>query len=329
MIVKKIVFQLVNSFASLFFVGFIKPAVFKTHYDLEGDTEEEMDNDLNDQILSELRLTLSTLFATLIFVQNIQEVVVPVLVKKLKMRFDKHSEFIDEDAVGTSGELPSMSKSSKKVTNTFHGKTMNLLKKDADRQLKAPPPPPVIDNMSEMIVEQGYATMFAIAFPLTPLLALCNNYVEIRVDYHNLTANQRPIPYAAYGVGLWGKVLWIFAFISVLTNWYLLVYRTDLVSRVYYSAEEDSGPVQIVAMLFGVVGLYLILGVLNILILSHPVELDVHKARSLEIEKWLIIKGAKSAAAEDKGRRGRNSRRKAGRKSGKKSRRSPRSKTRR
>merc|ERR550534_2883367 len=93
--------------------------------------------------------------------------------------------------------------------------------------------------------------MFAIAFPLTPLLALANNYVEFRVDSHNLMSDQRPIPVAAYGVGLWGNVLWIFAYISVLTNWYLLIYRTDLVSRVYYRPDEDNQPVLIVAMLFG------------------------------------------------------------------------------
>lgn len=235
-----------------------------------------------------------------------------MLIKKIKMKLEKHSEF----AGAKHGENMGMSKSSKKSAKDlqFHTYALIDLKKDADAQLDKPPPAPVIDNMSEMIVEQGYATMFAIAFPLTPLLALSNNYVEFRVDSHNLTADQRPIPVAAYGVGLWGQVLWIFAFISVLTNWYLLIYRTDLVSRVYYTADEDQGPLQIVAMLFGVVGLYLGLGVLNLVILSHPPDLDIHKARSLEIEKWLIIKGAKNAMANEgsprRGRRGRKRRQK-------------------
>jgi len=316
MIVKKIVFQLVNSFASLFFIGFIKPALFSSGYDLVG-TEEERQSHKNDQILAELRLTLGTLFATLIFIQNAQEVLAPTIIKKLKMKFDKHSEFaggfLTED--GEEINMAAVSKKGKKSKlDLFHTYKMSDLKKDAHAQLSRPPPSPVIDNMSEMIVEQGYATMFAIAFPLTPLLALANNYVEFRVDSHNLTADQRPIPIAAYGVGLWGNVLWIFAFISVLTNWYLLIYRTDLVSRVYYKADEDQGPVQIVAMLFGVVGLYLGLGILNLIILSHPPDLDIHKARSLEIEKWLIIKGAKSAVANEasprRNRRGKKRRQK-------------------
>jgi hypothetical protein len=321
MIVKKIVFQLVNSFASLFFIGFVKPIIFSDSYMIvEGATEEEQQQSVNDEILSELRLTLGTLFLTLIFIQNTQEVVFPQLKKKLKMKLEKHSEFIGI-VEGDEGALISMSQLSKKASkkDLFHTYEVKDLKDDAHSQLSKPPPSPVIDNMSEMIVEQGYATMFAIAFPLTPLLALCNNYVEFRVDSHNLTADQRPIPVAAYGVGLWGRVLWIFAFISVLTNWYLLIFRTDLVSRVYYRAEEDQGPVQIVAMLFGVVGLYLGLGILNLVILSHPPDLDIHKARSLEIEKWLIIKGAKSAAAIEgspRSRRGARRRKRSRKQSG-------------
>ena len=70
--------------------------------------------------------------------------------------------------------------------------------------MKKPIPASVMDNMSELIIEQGYATMFAISFPLAPFLALCNNFVEFRVDSYNLKAYQRPIPYAAYSLGLWG-----------------------------------------------------------------------------------------------------------------------------
>jgi len=324
MIVKKIVFQLVNSFASLFFIGFIKPVIFPGSYklaedDLSGEsgeenvtawTEADQQNYKNNQILSELQLTLATLFITLIFIQNFQEVVFPVLIKKLEMKMEKKSKFVgsflDEDTTISMAAIST--KVSKK--DIFHTHKVSDLKENAHAQLSKPPPCPVIDNMSEMIVEQGYATMFAIAFPMAPLLALCNNYVEFRVDFHNLIVNQRPIPVAAYGVGRWGMVLWIFAFISVLTNWYLLIYRTDLVSRVYYRPGEDNQPVLIVAMLFGVVGLYLCWGVLDLVILSHPMDLVLHQERSLEIEKWLIIKGAKSAAAGKGSPRRRRSRKK-------------------
>jgi len=76
----------------------------------------------------------------------------------------------------------------------------------------------MIENMRELIIVQGYATMFAIAFPLAPLMAFANNFIEFRVDSRNLEVNQRPIPYAAYGVGLWGDVLVVFCAISVFTN---------------------------------------------------------------------------------------------------------------
>ena len=52
------------------------------------------------------------------------------------------------------------------------------------------------------VIQFGYASLFVVAFPLAPLLALINNYFEIRVDSFKLLTNaQRPIPRGAQDMG--------------------------------------------------------------------------------------------------------------------------------
>ncbi len=49
-----------------------------------------------------------------------------------------------------------------------------------------------------------YTTLFVVAFPLAPLLALISNFVEIRVDaYKVLHGSLRPIPRGAQDIGGW------------------------------------------------------------------------------------------------------------------------------
>lgn len=52
------------------------------------------------------------------------------------------------------------------------------------------------------VIQFGYAALFVVAFPLAPLLALLNNYVEIRVDSYKVLHNTaRPIPCGAQDIG--------------------------------------------------------------------------------------------------------------------------------
>lgn len=38
------------------------------------------------------------------------------------------------------------------------------------------------EDYLELLIQYGYVILFVVAFPLTPLLALINNYLEIRID---------------------------------------------------------------------------------------------------------------------------------------------------
>merc|ERR1711879_669208 len=72
MIVKKMVFLVVNSFISLFFLAFLNPVINSqafTHPDGKKMTQRE----INKNVMSDLQLQLASLFVTLIIIQNFLE----------------------------------------------------------------------------------------------------------------------------------------------------------------------------------------------------------------------------------------------------------------
>lgn len=81
-------------------------------------------------------------------------------------------------------------------------------------------------DYAELAVQFGYITLFVVSFPLAPLLALANNYVEFRSDaFKLLTQMQRPVPRGAEDIGSWQSVFTTISCIAVVTN-------SALVSRV-------------------------------------------------------------------------------------------------
>lgn len=74
-------------------------------------------------------------------------------------------------------------------------------------------------DYAELAVQFGYITLFVVSFPLAPLLALANNYVEFRSDaFKLLTQMQRPVPRGAEDIGSWQGVFTTISCIAVVTN---------------------------------------------------------------------------------------------------------------
>lgn len=74
-------------------------------------------------------------------------------------------------------------------------------------------------DYAELAVQFGYITLFVVAFPLAPLLAMASNYVEARSDaFKMLTQMQRPEPRGAQDIGRWQTVFLALTCISVITN---------------------------------------------------------------------------------------------------------------
>ena len=74
------------------------------------------------------------------------------------------------------------------------------------------------------------------AFPLAPLFALLNNWVEIRLDAHKFTTVlRRPIAERAQDIGAWFYILTVISQLAVVTNAFLIAVTAQLVPVEVYA----------------------------------------------------------------------------------------------
>ncbi|XP_054900801.1 anoctamin-5b isoform X1 [Poeciliopsis prolifica] len=87
----------------------------------------------------------------------------------------------------------------------------------------------------EMVIQFGFITLFVASFPLAPLLALCNNILEIRVDAWKFTTQfRRPVASKARNIGAWQEILNSVAILSVVTNAFIMAFTSDMIPRMVY-----------------------------------------------------------------------------------------------
>uniref|UniRef100_A0A7M4FLW7 Anoctamin n=1 Tax=Crocodylus porosus TaxID=8502 RepID=A0A7M4FLW7_CROPO len=99
----------------------------------------------------------------------------------------------------------------------------------------------LFEEYLEMVLQFGFITIFVAAFPLAPLFALLNNWVEIRLDAQKFVCEyRRPVAYRAQHIGVWFFILEVLAQISVIINAFLIAFTSDFLPRLLYQYEHDS-----------------------------------------------------------------------------------------
>eukprot|EP00644_Phytophthora_capsici_P014584 jgi/Phyca11/536486/estExt2_fgenesh1_pg.C_PHYCAscaffold_540035 len=177
---KTFLFQFVNSYASLFYVAFIKTAV-EGHDSCKPEGHGCMD---------ELMMSLGIIFILRLTSGNFFEAGLPWIMKKLKRNKPKEN--------GTYREPSTIEQQ------------LNLDVYDQKG---------TFDDYNEMIIQFGYVTLFVVSFPLAPAFALFNNFFEIRIDAHKLVnATRRPDPRGAQDIGTWGTIIDLMSSIAMVTN---------------------------------------------------------------------------------------------------------------
>jgi len=243
---KIFVFQFVNSYTSLYYIAFFKEdsRLFGVEHDY---CKYQYRNDrlLGAGCIDELTIQLLTLLCINMFVGQAREVALPYVMSKINILLLKR-----KSSEGSKTVLPQWETEGK--LSAFPG---------------------TFDEYTEMIIQYGYITLFAIAFPLAPVLAVLNNVVEIRTDaFKLLTSYTRPNYKSAKDIGNWFAILEIIGIIAVVTNSLLV----GLSLRNVYDALDENG--------FAVLGVSmllehaLLLGKYLISIMVPDVPGDVAKA---------------------------------------------------
>merc|ERR1712130_562041 len=137
-----------------------------------------------------LQRELGIVFATQIIVKNLFELGIPVIKRKLSLRNHDSLENISV------------------AERDFYAK----------QEYES-----TLDDFDEITIQYGYATLFVIAFPITPLFALLNNLIENALDSYNLCHDfRRPEPRGAYDIGTWSSIFEILGYVTVIFNIALL-----------------------------------------------------------------------------------------------------------
>lgn len=78
------------------------------------------------------------------------------------------------------------------------------------------------------MLQFGFITIFVAAFPLAPLFALLNNWVEVRLDAHKFVCEyRRPVAERAQNIGVWFNILEALSHLSVIANVSRLITATS------------------------------------------------------------------------------------------------------
>ncbi|WAR15021.1 ANO7-like protein [Mya arenaria] len=133
----------------------------------------------------------------------------------------------------------------------------------------------------EMVLQFGFITIFVAAFPLAPLFALLNNWLEIRIDAHKFTCEtRRPVADRAQDIGVWFSIMDALAQIAVISNAFLIAFTSEFLPRLLYRYQYNWNLE--VRLAFVIIFEHVVFGVCRLIDIMVP---DVPESLSLKIKR--------------------------------------------
>ncbi|KAH9514072.1 Anoctamin-7 [Bulinus truncatus] len=200
---KVFIFQFVNFYSSIIYVAFFKGKFvgYPGHYNRFFGLRSEECN--NGGCLIELAQQLGVIMIGKQIINNAQEVIIP----KVKGFLHRCKTRLDQN-----------------VSHSRWEADYELIENEG-----------LFQEYLEMILQFGFITIFVAAFPLAPLFALLNNWVEIRLDAHKFVCEtRRPVAERAQDIGVWFTILEALAQMAVISNAFLIAFTSEFLPRLIY-----------------------------------------------------------------------------------------------
>ena len=190
LIVKKVGYQFVNYFISLYYIAFLK---------------EHWDGCDNNNCMKELNYNLWVMFG-LNMIFNVIEIGLPVI--KAKSKWNAEEKKV--------GEMVRDGKAARLEISTAE--------KQGKQEILV-----VLNEYLEVVMNFGYIIFFCVAFPLGPAIYWLFNVLEIKGDaYKFFTLCKRPFPREAENIGVWDDVLKFLSIVGVITNTALMIFTANI-----------------------------------------------------------------------------------------------------
>lgn len=219
MITKLFLFSFANSYAPAIYIAFLKRAV--------GDAC------LNSSCMGELGMSMAVIFSARNVGQHVITYVTPRIPKWKDAIEEKVSScLLWQTSVlvgavagnGDSDEAEDKDKDNEQPHEIFYAK-----KSTCEDQYIRPKYDNVFSDYNELSVQFGFLCLFSAAFPVAPVLAIINNFFEVRSDGSKmLDAFRRPWPLGAEDIGSWYPIFQIIGALSIISNAGILSWTMDL-----------------------------------------------------------------------------------------------------
>ncbi|XP_052224837.1 anoctamin-7-like [Dreissena polymorpha] len=205
---KVFLFQFVNFYSSIIYIAFFKgkfvgyPGLYTTFFGLRSEDCN------NGGCLVELAQQLAVIMIGKQMINNAQEIIVP----KVKAFFHRMKIKVDKSRVQSRWE-----------------EDYQLIENEG-----------LFAEYLEMVLQFGFITIFVAAFPLAPLFALLNNWVEIRLDAQKFVSEtRRPVADRAQDIGVWFSIMDGLAQIAVISNAFLIAFTSEFLPRLLYQYQYN------------------------------------------------------------------------------------------
>jgi hypothetical protein len=99
----------------------------------------------------------------------------------------------------------------------------------------------VINEMSDIFILFGLATLYACACPIVPIIVIVHLIIDINLSlYVNNTAVRRPIAQIATNIGPWLSIAEFMAVAAVISNCLLLYFSTPVLTGWLYETSQGA-----------------------------------------------------------------------------------------
>ncbi|XP_077423506.1 anoctamin-10 isoform X2 [Vanacampus margaritifer] len=116
-------------------------------------------------------------------------------------------------------------------------------------QITLPVFPGLFAEYIELLVQFGYLSLFSCVYPLTAVLLLINNVMEIRSDAYKICKLfRKPFCAPAANMGVWQIAFEILSFVAVVSNCWLLTLSPQL-QRMRHEGQMSSDEIMLIAVM--------------------------------------------------------------------------------
>lgn len=256
---KVFVFQFINSFTSYLYIAF-----FKEYQSQNRDLQYSRGYyACIDSCMSELQTQLGSIFISKVIIANVKDILLPYSTWSVKRIAEMHRKEVEAQAQAeaeqdieaasenvdvnprfagskAAPETPPNRAKQQQEENQVGESSPKKKRSEAEASSKVRYVSPAEEQMQleeynillgpfadyrDLVIIYGYTVLFVAAFPLAPLMALVNSYVQIRADaWHISVCCQRPWPSNAEDIGTWAAIIELTSYFAVIVNSLIIVY---------------------------------------------------------------------------------------------------------